>query len=86
VLDNGAQARKALEAACEPHGGQCPDAVFLCAGQSFPGYWVEQDEAAIRKGIDATYFVSAFTALVGVAWATFNPATPFDLYNRQHRK
>lgn len=57
-------AAEALEAACEPHGGQTPDAVFLCAGKSTPGFFVEQTEETMRKGMDDTYWLSAWSAMV----------------------
>ncbi|KAF4602036.1 3-dehydrosphinganine reductase [Pleurotus pulmonarius] len=52
----------ALETACEPHGGRCPDAVFMCAGASTPGFFVEQDERSMREGMDNGYWVQAWTA------------------------
>jgi len=64
ALDNEQGAAAALEAACEPHGGRSPDALFLCAGKSTPGFFVEQDEASMRAGMDQTYWVQASTALV----------------------
>ncbi|KAI0959479.1 hypothetical protein AcW1_004292 [Taiwanofungus camphoratus] len=64
AVDSAAGASAALEAACRPHGGRCPDAVFLCAGKSTPGFFVEQDEASLRKGMDETYWAQASSALV----------------------
>jgi len=57
-------AADALEAACEPHGGQTPDAVFLCAGKSTPGFLIEQTEESMRKGMDDTYWLAAWSAMV----------------------
>ena len=57
-------AADALEAACVPHGGQTPDAVFLCAGYSTPGFFIEQTEESMRKGMDNTYWLAACSALV----------------------
>ena len=57
-------AADALEASCEPHGGQTPDAVFLCAGKSTPGFFVEQTEESMRKGMDDTYWLAAWSAMV----------------------
>jgi 3-dehydrosphinganine reductase len=54
----------ALEAACEPHGGQTPDAIFLCAGKATPGFFIEQTEESLRKCMDETYWVGAFSAMV----------------------
>jgi 3-dehydrosphinganine reductase len=55
----------ALTAACELHGGQSPDAVFLCAGKSTPGFFIEQDEHSLKQGMEDGYWVQAFPALVG---------------------
>ena len=57
-------AADALEAACEPHGGQTPDAVFLCAGKSTPGFFIEQTEESMRKGMDDTYWLAAWSSMV----------------------
>ncbi|KAH9966064.1 oxidoreductase [Russula dissimulans] len=56
-------ANDALEAACVPHGGQTPDAVFLCAGKSTPGFFIEQTEESMRKGMDDTYWLAAHSAM-----------------------
>ncbi|KAH9938200.1 oxidoreductase [Fomitopsis serialis] len=52
-----------IEAASEAHGGKSPDAFFLCAGASSPRFFVEQDEASMRKGMDETYWAQAASAL-----------------------
>lgn len=57
-------AADALEAACEPHGGQTPDAFFLCAGRATPGFFLEQTEESMRKGMDDTYWLAAWSAMV----------------------
>lgn len=57
-------ASEALEAACEPHGGETPDAVFLCAGAATPGFFVEQTEESMKKGMDNTYWLAAWSAMV----------------------
>ncbi|KAH9007173.1 oxidoreductase [Lactarius hatsudake] len=54
----------ALEAACLAHGGQTPDAVFLCAGKATPGFFIEETEESMRKGMDNTYWLSAWSAMV----------------------
>ena len=64
-------AADALEASCEPHGGQTPDAVFLCAGRATPGFFVEQTEESMRKGMDDTYWLAAWSAMVR---SLFGPA------------
>lgn len=53
----------ALEAACLAHGGQSPDAVFLCAGKATPGFFIEETEESMRKGMDNTYWLSAWSAM-----------------------
>ncbi|RPD81155.1 oxidoreductase [Lentinus tigrinus ALCF2SS1-7] len=53
----------AIEAASEPFGGRCPDAFFLCAGASRPGFFIEQSEASLKQGMEQTYYAQAFTAL-----------------------
>jgi len=57
--------KAALDAACQPHGGRNPDAMFLCAGKSTPGFFVEQDEDSLRQGMDNGYWVQAWSALAG---------------------
>jgi 3-dehydrosphinganine reductase len=54
----------ALEAACLAHGGQTPDAVFLCAGKATPGFFIEETEESMREGMDGTYWLAAWSALV----------------------
>lgn len=63
-LDSEAGATAAIDAASEAHGGRSPDAFFFCAGKSTPGFFVEQDEASMRKGMDETYWAQAPSALV----------------------
>lgn len=57
----------ALTAACEPHGGKAPDAVFTCAGTSTPKFFVELTEEDMLKGMVDGYWVQAWTALVRAA-------------------
>ncbi|VDB84632.1 unnamed protein product [Peniophora sp. CBMAI 1063] len=63
-LDSAENARKAYDAACAGHGGRPADAVFMCAGSAQPGFWVEYDEEQIRRGMDQSYFVAAYTAKI----------------------
>ena len=63
-LDDVANSAKALEAACEPHNGQAPDAVFACAGSSKPGFFVEMSAEDMTQGMVNGYWVQAWTALV----------------------
>ena len=58
---------EAIKACSEPFG-KCPDAVFMCAGASRPGFFVEQDEASMRAGMEYTFYAQAFTALVCCAF------------------
>jgi 3-dehydrosphinganine reductase len=63
-LNGLASSEAALDAACQPHGGRNPDAMFLCAGKSTPGFFVEEDEYSLRQGMDNGYWVQAWSALV----------------------
>jgi len=56
-------AMEALDTACEPHGGQTPDAVFLCAGKATPGFFIEQTEESLRRSMDETYWLGAWSAM-----------------------
>ncbi|KAH0587645.1 hypothetical protein H2248_006413 [Termitomyces sp. 'cryptogamus'] len=62
-LDDAESSASALEAVCSGNGGRCPDAVFLCAGASRPGFFVEEDESSLRRGMDNGYWVQAWSAL-----------------------
>jgi 3-dehydrosphinganine reductase len=62
-LDTQKAATDALEAACLPHAGQSPDTVFLCAGKATPGFFIEQTEETMRKGMDNTYWLAAWSAM-----------------------
>ncbi|KAJ7781176.1 oxidoreductase [Mycena metata] len=62
-LNEAESASAALEAVCAAHDGRCPDAIFLCAGTSTPGFFVEETEASQRKGMEMAYWVQASTAL-----------------------
>ncbi|KAG7443794.1 oxidoreductase [Guyanagaster necrorhizus] len=55
----------ALDAASAPHGGRCPDALFLCAGGPSPKLFLEHDETSMKKGMDDAYWVQALSALEG---------------------
>lgn len=65
-LTESAASDAALQAASEAHGGKCPDAVFLCAGTARPGFFAEQDEGSLRRGMDDVYWVQALSALAAV--------------------
>ncbi|KAK0451204.1 oxidoreductase [Desarmillaria tabescens] len=58
-------AEAALEAASKGHDGRCPDALFLCAGTSIPRFFVEEDEASMKRGMDTVYWIQAWSALAG---------------------
>ncbi|KAF9070772.1 oxidoreductase [Rhodocollybia butyracea] len=53
----------ALEEASKPHDGILPHAVFLCAGASRPGFFVEEDAKSLQWGMENAYWVQAYTAL-----------------------
>ncbi|KAG8976134.1 3-dehydrosphinganine reductase, partial [Tulasnella sp. 427] len=61
-LVTAAGSKEALEAACAPYNGRVPDAAFLVAGGSTPKFFVEMEEADLRKGMDDGYWVQAFSA------------------------
>ncbi|KAF9464492.1 oxidoreductase [Collybia nuda] len=62
-LNEESSSAAALEAACNGNGGKCPDALFLCAGSARPGFFIEEDEASLRQGMDNAYWVQAWSAL-----------------------
>ena len=62
-MNTEAGALASIKAASEPFDGRCPDAYFLIAGSATPGFFVEQDEASLRSGMDETYWAQAFSAL-----------------------
>jgi 3-dehydrosphinganine reductase len=64
-LINPESSEQALDAACEPYGDQTPDAVFLCAGKSTPGFFVEETAQSLKDGMDNAYWTQAWTAFVG---------------------
>jgi len=74
-LASSEQSKKALEAVCQAHGGQAPDAVFLCAGASTPKFFVEMSEDDLTDGMSDGYWVQAWSA-----WAATKMMT------RQSRK
>lgn len=61
-LNDATQSAAALRAACVPHGGKAPDAVFACAGSSKPMFFVEMDERDLTNGMTNGYWVQAWTA------------------------
>ncbi|KAI0326049.1 oxidoreductase [Cubamyces sp. BRFM 1775] len=65
AVDSESGSAAALSAASKLHGGRCPDALFLCAGASAPGFFVDQTEEALKAGMQMTYWAQAFTALAG---------------------
>lgn len=62
ALGSAGQAQAALEDACAKHGGESPDAVFLCAGAWKPKFWLEMSEQELKDGMDGGYWVQAWTA------------------------
>ncbi|KAF7338978.1 Oxidoreductase [Mycena venus] len=65
-LYTAADSAAALTAACAPHGGDSPDAVFACAGSARPMYFVEMTEEDMRRGMDDAYWVQAWTIFAAV--------------------
>jgi len=61
-LDTASGSTQALQDVCRPFGGQCPDAIFACAGTSRPMFFVEMDEQEMVNGMAASYWVQAWTA------------------------
>jgi len=61
-LDTASGSTQALQDVCRPFGGQCPDAVFACAGSSKPMFFVEMDEQDLVNGMVDSYWVQAWTA------------------------
>lgn len=64
AVNTEAGAAGSVKAASEAHGGRCPDAMFLCAGAARPGFFVDQDEALLKKQMEETYWAQALSALV----------------------
>ncbi|TBU42593.1 oxidoreductase [Dichomitus squalens] len=64
-VDSEVGSAAALKAAAEPHGGRCPDALFLCAGASRPGFFIEHTEQTLQEGMQVAYGAQAYTALAG---------------------
>ncbi|CAA7263965.1 unnamed protein product [Cyclocybe aegerita] len=62
ALDTAAASTEALEAVCEPFGGQAPDAIIMCAGASKPMFFVEMTEEDLVNGMTNGYWVQAWTA------------------------
>ena len=54
----------APEAACIPHDGKSPDALFLCAGASRPKFIVDSTEQDMLQGMVEGYWVQAWSAMV----------------------
>ncbi len=70
-LTDSVASTAALQEASDDHGGKCPDAVFLCAGASRPGFFIEENEDTLRRGMDNAYWVQAFSALVSYPILSF---------------
>jgi len=61
-LDTASGSTQALQDVCRPFGGQCPDAVFTCAGNARPKFFVEMSEQELVDGMTGGYWVQAWTA------------------------
>ena len=64
ALNSAKQAEACLDAVAAASAGRCPDALFLCAGKSRPGFFVERTEDELRECMEETYWVQAWPALV----------------------
>ncbi|ETW74922.1 hypothetical protein HETIRDRAFT_423527 [Heterobasidion irregulare TC 32-1] len=56
------ESRAALEDVTTKHDGLSPDAVFLCAGNSTPKFFVEYTDNELKEGMDSGYWAQAWTA------------------------
>jgi len=65
-LSTADESANALEAACEPHGGKSPDALFLCAGASRPKFIVDSTEQDMLQGMVEGYWVQAWSAMAAI--------------------
>lgn len=65
-LNTSQESEKALIAACAPHNGKAPDAVFACAGSSKPMYFIDMTEEDLTAGMANGYWLQAWTAHVRV--------------------
>ncbi|THH09225.1 hypothetical protein EW145_g2171 [Phellinidium pouzarii] len=67
-LNTSAGSQSALDAECQALSQQsdgavsAPDAFFLCAGSSRPGYFVEATEDILVEGMEQAYWVQAWSA------------------------
>lgn len=61
-LATARESQEALQAVIAGHNGGTPDAVFLCAGSSKPGFFVETSEEELIQGMDMGYWTQAWTA------------------------
>ena len=71
ALDGAKHAEACLDAVSAAAGGRCPDALFLCAGKSRPGFWIERTEEELRECMEETYWVQAWPALVSPTFVPF---------------
>lgn len=58
------ESEAALTAVMSAHGGRTPDASFLCAGVSRPGYFIEASSEELKDGMNSGYWVQAWSAWV----------------------
>jgi len=62
-LSSAGESAAALEAACVPHDGQAPAAVFTCAGSSKPMFFLDMSEQDMTNGMTQGYWVQAWTVM-----------------------
>ena len=53
---------RVLEETTKLNGGQPPDVVWCCAGQSLPGFFIDTPPETLKKQMDTVYWTAAFTA------------------------
>lgn len=62
-LSSLAEATEAIKSACTPFDGRAPDALFTCAGVATPGYFIEETEESMLRGMQNAYWIQAWPAL-----------------------
>ena len=60
-LTDAQGSQDALDAAVKLNG-KCPDYAFLCAGASFPRYFIDTTPEQLREGMDYSYWIQAWSA------------------------
>ncbi|CED83121.1 oxidoreductase [Phaffia rhodozyma] len=61
-LSSSTGAREALEQAIKYHPENKADAVFMCAGASYPGFFLSQPDSDFTSTIDQSYYTALWTS------------------------